>query len=1028
MYLQINDLLVRLKSVLSKRTAVVLGIWGEAGIGKTYTVQQILEQMPCKGFSLHATVGFPVLIQTLKAKNLEVWAEHTFEQMLNGQTVAGSAAADAVGVALTSLAPAIMHLEDIHEADPERLEFIIQLAQIVLRSKGVGLLLTSRTQPPEPIAGLRLEPLGYGSAKSLLETQAGAQIPKEALDWIFTKANGNPLFTLEYFRHLSRMGNLWSDGQQWRWRVPQSDSLPNRVEVLIERMLETLTQHPKAQTLLEIRALLTWHDSPELWQKISGFGPEIFEQEVGWLTRQGILHQGQFRHPLFREVSFKNIRQRSALARRIIAALEDQPLQAVRLLPEAELEASEAQLLLQRAISQAQTQNNPLQAARLQGQLAQYYSGIQQAQMALDAAKQLKHSDIETAQRLARLAATCPEYGNAAIYLQAELEAIQGRIRQAERLLLPLAHTTDYPVQLLKLRGSAMDYGGVLELLEQYPELLKNPDAETAHRIARALVQKGQIQKAETLVGVGLARVNTEADRALLLRASAQIALVKGDYAKAEQIEAQIQTLARQLNNLRLLDQALFNRALALEGLGRYRESMQSLEQALQTCLELGDRTAYLIAQVAYCRHLTEFGEYQRAEEGLLEAQDFLMGLDPSVYLFDCQASLTTLYLEWQPIHGSLLALKHARNALQTAQALSNPRSEVSALLNLIQAEAQVGSVAQVLELAAQLEQKVQQAPMLDSQHSLLLAWGYAYRTSEQADQALNYFRQAEAIGQEISAPIEQNKLGLEIAQLSLDIDKARKHLEWFESQGLNNGAAMAKRNFPSLAGQPSVVSTVATVRLEVLGPMQLALRAETNPVRGRKRQELLALLLEAHLSGRGEVARLSLLEALYPSDDEIKGSAALRQLVSSLRNGMGEQAIKTTAYGYALGEVGSDAEDFLRKGDSHLWRGVYLEGVDTALLDAAVSDSLHLALEKNIRQLIKNNPQEAARLARILLLADPYNQSYLALCLQAFKLSGNHKTAGRIYNQAKEQMQEVGAFLPDKWLEFLDQQPISYG
>jgi ABC-type glutathione transport system ATPase component len=55
----VNDLGVDasayLKPVLLKRKGVTLGLWGEAGIGKSYSVQQLRKTLPCQSESFHAT-------------------------------------------------------------------------------------------------------------------------------------------------------------------------------------------------------------------------------------------------------------------------------------------------------------------------------------------------------------------------------------------------------------------------------------------------------------------------------------------------------------------------------------------------------------------------------------------------------------------------------------------------------------------------------------------------------------------------------------------------------------------------------------------------------------------------------------------------------------------------------------------------------------------------------------------------------------------------------------------------------------
>lgn len=201
---------------------------------------------------------------------------------------------------------------------------------------------------------------------------------------------------------------------------------------------------------------------------------------------------------------------------------------------------------------------------------------------------------------------------------------------------------------------------------------------------------------------------------------------------------------------------------------------------------------------------------------------------------------------------------------------------------------------------------------------------------------------------------------------------------------------------------------------------MQITINGTTAAVRGRKRQELLALLLEAHLGGRSEASRLRLVETLYPAEDELKASAALKEMVRALREGLGEAIIRTTSAGYALGAVASDAENFLKTGQTKLWRGNYLEGLDISNFDSGVADSLYLSLKLKADELLNHESKEAARLGRMLLEFDPYSHPYLELCLQAFRASANYKTAGRVYDQARERMREVGESLPPQWVDFM--------
>jgi hypothetical protein len=60
------------------------------------------------------------------------------------------------------------------------------------------------------------------------------------------------------------------------------------------------------------------------------------------------------------------------------------------------------------------------------------------------------------------------------------------------------------------------------------------------------------------------------------------------------------------------------------------------------------------------------------------------------------------------------------------------------------------------------------------------------------------------------------------------------------------------------------------------------------------------------------------------------------------------------------LGDIGSDAEDFLKSSDTRPWRGVYLE--DASQGDEAVASALYPALRLETGKLLASHLQEAAR------------------------------------------------------------------
>jgi len=206
---------------------------------------------------------------------------------------------------------------------------------------------------------------------------------------------------------------------------------------------------------------------------------------------------------------------------------------------------------------------------------------------------------------------------------------------------------------------------------------------------------------------------------------------------------------------------------------------------------------------------------------------------------------------------------------------------------------------------------------------------------------------------------------------------------------------------------------------------MQLRQDGLCTSLRGLKRKELLALLLEARLRGRGEVTALDLCDALYPLESEEAALGALRATVFKIRSSLGATFITTTPNGYALGAVASDAEAFLQGGDTNLWRGPYLEDIPLEGRDENVADVLSRALEARIEVLLEagvpTDLEEAVRLGQLRVRAEPFELGALALACRALEARGNRKALERLYSEARTRMLEVGEVLPEGCAAFLE-------
>lgn len=1018
------DLGKRLKGLLLKRSGLTVGLWGEAGVGKTHAAQALLRQTPCPSFSLHAATPlgrWPTLLP--RPKTLELWVERILGRMASDQAVTNQV--EALGAMLAKLAPVVLHLEDLHEAQPEQLSSILALAHIVRRSKGVGLLVNSRGELPAPFEAIRLAPLLPPESRDLLQSHAGAELPAGATEWIFSKAAGNPLFTLEYFRHLSRMGNLWNDGQGWHWRAPQGQSMPLTVEALLEQALHRVIAKPSLGGVLYSKALLPKGASSVLVGKLAGIGHDETTEAERELGRRGVLAGEDFAHPLFREVALQTLplQKLQTLSRRAVDMFAEDPVQAAAYVEDAGLAPEQTFALLRQAAAAASSGD---QAGRFLLRALEYVTSAERQAFTLEVAQTISDTHTETAIGLLEQSLRDHPQDAEAIYTLSNLLAREFRRKEAKAVFAQL------PLEQQQSPRGRLAWLEILSYFQEDEEAIRlwreqfdrdASDPKVVGAVANAMGRLAQFAEATQLCQQALEQPELEPwERIRLTNTLGLIHDGSNAHALAEQAFSQVIALMERHGMAQRKFVPLYNRALARKWMGRFGEARADAEEACKLAAEAGQPHSLAQSLSALSELTLEQGHYQKAEDLLHQAEAIYTQSSVSIFNVDLYNNLVTLYLEWHTPHSGLLALKYAHKVVEAARSINNPTWLATALTSAAMVEVAVGNVSRGLGLLEEAQQLVEE--LNTSYERYLLDWARARAALQQgqSQRALALLRQAQDTAAQLHHPLDFNKLGLEIAHLLGDLEAAQRCLKWFEQNGLGNGVNLAHRLFPELTQQaPSMqtVENVNSIRLEVLGPLQIVQNGEATALRGRKRQELLALLLEARLSGRTEVSRLSLLEALYPSDDELKASAALKQLVRSLRDSLGEAAIQTTGSGYTLGAVDSDAEMFLRYGDLSLWRGVYLEGLSQG---GSVADSLYLSLKLKTEAVLSTDPKEAARLGRILLEADPYSLEYLHVCLSAYKAADNYKTIGRLYAQARERMLEVGEQLPLQWAEFVRQ------
>ncbi|RIH88435.1 tetratricopeptide repeat protein [Calidithermus roseus] len=1022
----------RLRPVAAKRVGLALGLWGEAGVGKSWTARRLLGETACKGFSLHATAPLAELAGLASALSkpgrLPLWAQRVLERLTRGEFAEASQVADALGALLAALAPVIVHLEDLHEAEAQRLELVGMLAQRAGRTRGVALLVTSRMQPPQPFEAVRLEPLEPEASRALLENEVGASLPEEATRWIYARARGNPLFTLEYLRYLARQGFLWNDRTRWHWRTPTQDLIPLTVEALLERQILEVPGSAAVRKAFEARAILPPEASEELWARVAGLGPADLEEARARLLEQGILRGSDFAHPLFREVRRGTLRpeRKQALARRALEALAGDPEAAAGFVEEAGLEPEQAKEWLLQAAQSAKRRGNEVQAARFVARAVEYAQGEERGRLALEAARILRSADLPRAVKLLELVLRSRSDDVEATYLLAELLAHKGQQAEVERVLQTLPESlrqgSAWLLRLIHLKAILDDHAGVVELWERHPQLHPQAKADTVALVSDAMLALGQFEQSQTWIDAVLMRPNlTNFERAKLQVNLARAKFFLGQFEPSlALVEAALSSL-RQYEAPRDIALALHRKGIILHYSARFAEALGAFQEAYEVFSNLGDGRWCAILKNHMAASLLQLNQDQVAEDYHLEALEYLRRLDASDFLGSVLNSLAWLYSSRGTPLSTQLGLKYAREACALAETLKSPRAKINAKIQMIYALIYAGRPAEGLAAAEESIAQLRQGNYPQLLGMYLDARAEALERLGQPERALQDLREAYSIADRIGDLLMLEWVGVKIDWLTGNLSGVSMRLERARSRGWASLEQWILREFPQLAQPaPAPQAPLTGVSpLAVLGSMLLG----GKPIRGQKRKELLALLVEARIAGRLEVGTLELLEALYPGLPETEAANLLKQAVFQARTHLGQGVIATTPGGYALGSLETDAELFLKTGDTRLWRGGFLEDA-SGDRDEAVRGALYQALAGRVRSLLEPEPHEAVRLGQILLSAEPYDSEILALTLRALRQEGNRLGLSRLYQEARERMKEVGEALPEDWQGFLEHHP----
>ncbi|TSA80101.1 hypothetical protein FNU79_17090 [Deinococcus detaillensis] len=1040
----LQTLIRRVDYVHARRGGLALAVVGEPGIGKSHLGQRLLAGVGGLKLTLHTRdfeTGFGPLLSYPTAPT---WARQTLERALAGQSPDAVVLASAVSALLGHAAPALVWAEDFHEvASSERAaEFWTALARHLTHTHGVALLISSRTPLPEPFAEQRLIPLDGLTGRELLEAQAGAPLPPAALDWIESRGRGNPLFLLEFFRHLNRSGALYLDAAdgRWRWHEPPVSTLPLSVEALIADHLSRLTVGSGAETLLGLWAL--WDTAlpgealeAETAAALSGLDLAQVSALKTLAHISGVRAAQTFAHPLFREVALRELPAslRRELARRCAEILEAAPERAAQFLIWAQWPAAKTATLLKRALKIARERGDETRVAEYYDALVEVVPAEQRAEAAMKAALALHPLHAERSLARASQARQLDPMNAGALGLCAHLLSTSGRGQEAEWLLEAapdeIKAQPDYWATLLETRVNASDYSGAMRVWQEHgSELEGRPQLQTAVALAR--VHLGEFESAVAGIRAALDHPLDAAERVALLHALVRAQVSQADplvfvsIAQALEITARSGLTAARIELL-LEQTQMLTWALQLPG------ADAGAAEAVQLAETRGDPRLIARTQINRAECLVFLAKFGEAEDLLMAVLNLLGGDPASRHAALTQLSLTHLYLEWARPADALIAVRHARKAVRLGYEVHDMVLLAWLLSVAAWAEAAHGDLGRAEQLIAEGGALIEQSGQHATRPSYTFAQGFVLERQGHTEAAAQMFDNAYEQARALQNINFAERFGLEADRLRADRTSAEGRLAFFQQHELHSYARTALSYFPPDESEATPApSFTESLRLEVLGEVRVTQGEQPLPLRSPGGLRVLVRLLEARLAGRSGVAQTELLEMLYPDDDPERSGARLRQQVRRLRAALGPQSVlrRETGLGagggYALGELGSDAEDFLNTRDTKLWRGAYLADFEGELSSAR--DVLVYGLRSAGYAAEPHDPREAARLGRILLDTDPFDWAALALTLRNLRQSGEIMELLSLYAEVRQRCALLGEKLPDTWEDFLRDQEMS--
>ncbi|TDC86742.1 LuxR family transcriptional regulator [Nonomuraea deserti] len=315
--------LVRVVRSAADGTAGVALVGGDAGIGKTRLVTELVAEARECGFHVLAgqcaelgdALPYLPLADALRGAEPKVREAAATHPML-GQLLPGTESAQPAGLTqqrlfgsllglLADVQPVLFVIEDLHWADRSTRDLLVFLSRMVQTERVcvVGTYRTDDLHRRHPLRSVLAElkrlptvthvelgPLGEGDMSDYVATMG--EVGARELGLIVSRADGNPFYAEELFAAMA-----------------EGDELPDELAGLLMSRVEVLSE--AGQRVLRAAAVAVRRVEDELLREVSGLPLAEYEEAVREIVSRGLLRVDgygyTFRHALLQEAVYTDL-------------------------------------------------------------------------------------------------------------------------------------------------------------------------------------------------------------------------------------------------------------------------------------------------------------------------------------------------------------------------------------------------------------------------------------------------------------------------------------------------------------------------------------------------------------------------------------------------------------------------------------------------------------------------------------------------------------------------------------------------